>query len=113
MRIDTHGTIARHFLLPQIHTFNEKYPDITLFISESNALRDIVSEGIDCVLRVGRLADEHLVAKPLCQLEEVTVASPRYLKKAGIPCSIDDLNKHKMIGFYASDKSTPHSLRVL
>ena len=110
LRVDTHGTIARHFLLPQIHTFTEKYPDIKLFISESDALRDIVREGIDCVLRVGRLADEHLVAKPLCQLEEVTVASPSYLKKAGLPCCIDDLHTHKMIGFYASDQSAPMPL---
>jgi DNA-binding transcriptional LysR family regulator len=102
LRVDVHGTLARHFVLPNLPSFLETYPDIELFMSEGDRLVDLIREGIDCVLRVGTPGDSDMVARRLAMLEEVTLASPAYLEKYGMPEHPDRLNGHRMVGFHSS-----------
>lgn len=110
LRVDVHGSLARHFLLPKLPEFLAQYPDIEVFMSEGDQLVDLVREGIDCVLRVGKLKAEDLVAKEITQLIEVTVAAPSYLAKHGTPKNIEELTQHVMVGFKASGHSKPMPL---
>lgn len=104
-RIDVHGTQARHFLLPGLGGFLQTYPDIRLHIGEAHQAMDMVREGYDCMLRAGDLtADSALIRRRLATLPRGTFASPDYLKRLGLPETLDDLEKgHRMVGFYAPD----------
>jgi DNA-binding transcriptional LysR family regulator len=102
LRVDVHGTLARHFVLPNLPSFLETYPEIELYMSEGDRLVDLVREGIDCVLRVGTPGDSDMVARRLAMLEEVTLASPAYLEKHGMPEHPDRLDGHRMVGFQSS-----------
>jgi len=102
LRINLQGTLAKHFVMPAIDEFVTRYPDITLHIGEDDRLVDLVKEGIDCVLRAGPLQDSSLVAKPLANMEQVTVASPKYLKKYGVPTTLASLKHHRAIGYLSS-----------
>jgi len=103
LRVDVHGTLARHFLLPALPRFLEAYPAIELYISEGDRLADLVREGIDCVLRVGVPQDSDMIARRVAMLEEVTLASPDYLERFGMPDSPDDLEGgHRMVGFHST-----------
>src|SRR5271156_5029716 len=51
IRVDVHGTQARHFLLPGLPRFLETYPDLRVHISEAHHTIDMVREGFDCILR--------------------------------------------------------------
>jgi DNA-binding transcriptional LysR family regulator len=106
LRVDVHGTLARHFVLPRLPAFLAEYPEIELFISEGDRLADLVREGIDCVLRVGDLRDSELVARRVAMLEEITCAAPAYIDRFGMPSSIEALHGHRMIGFYSSATGT-------
>ncbi|CAI1703727.1 D-malate degradation protein R [Serratia grimesii] len=106
LRIDVHGTLARHFLLPELPDFLAQYPDIELFMSEGDRLVDPVREGIDCVVRVGKLKDSDMVARRLGELDEVTCAAPDYLQRFGTPHSLDELDGHRMVGFRSSASGT-------
>ncbi len=106
LRIDVHGTLARHFLLPELPDFLARNPDIELFMSEGDRLVDPVREGIDCVVRVGRLKDSDMVARRLGELDEVTCAAPGYLQRFGTPHSLDELDGHRMVGFRSSASGT-------
>ena len=106
LRVDVHGTLARHFVLPRLPAFLAEYPDIELFISESDRLVDLVREGIDCVLRAGALRDSELVARRVAMLEEITCAAPAYIDRFGMPSSIEALHGHRMIGFHSSATGT-------
>jgi len=90
LHADVHGTLARHFLFPRLPDFLRRYPDIQLQISEGDRLVDLVREGVDCVLRVGSLSDSTMIGRSVAMLDEVTVASPAYLKRHGTPRTPDD-----------------------
>jgi DNA-binding transcriptional LysR family regulator len=102
LRVDVHGTLARHFVLPALPAFLAAHPDLQLHIGEGDRLVDLVREGVDCVLRVGDLQDSAMVARRLALLEEVTCASPDYLARHGTPAGIDELEGHRAIGFVSS-----------
>jgi DNA-binding transcriptional LysR family regulator len=102
LRVDVHGTLARHFVLPRLPGFLERYPDLQLHLSEGDRLVDLVREGVDCVLRVGELADSEMVARRVALLEEATVAGPAYLARHGIPATPDELAGHVAVGFVSS-----------
>jgi DNA-binding transcriptional LysR family regulator len=102
LRVDVHGTLARHFVLPRLPDFLAEYPDIQLYMSEGDRLVDLVREGIDCVLRVGNLQDSDMVARRVAMLDEVTCAAPDYLARYGTPTSIGDLDGHYIVGFHST-----------
>jgi DNA-binding transcriptional LysR family regulator len=102
LRVDVHGTLARHFVLPGLPDFLAEYPGIELYMSEGDRLVDLVREGIDCVLRVGDLQDSDMVARRVAMLEEISCASPGYVDRFGLPASVEALDGHRMVGFRSS-----------
>ncbi|QYA14446.1 LysR family transcriptional regulator [Rhizobium sp. AB2/73] len=102
LRVDVHGTLARHFVLPNLPSFLETYPDIELQITEGDRFVDLIREGIDCVLRVGTLQDSDMVARRIAMLEEVTLAAPAYVERFGMPAHPEKLDGHRMVGFRSS-----------
>lgn len=102
LRIDIHGKLARHFLLPVLPEFLARHPQIDLVLSEGDRLVDLIREGVDCVIRVGAAPDSDLIRRGLGQLPEITVAAPDYLARHGVPASPDDLDGHRMVGFLSS-----------
>jgi DNA-binding transcriptional LysR family regulator len=106
VRIDVHGTQARHFLLPGLPKFLETYPDLRLHIGEAHQAMDMVREGYDCMLRAGELTvDSSLIRRRLATLQRGTYASPDYIRRFGLPLTPDDLERkdHRMVGYYAPD----------
>lgn len=102
LRVDVHGTLARHFVLPNLPSFLETYPDIELQLTEGDRFVDLIREGIDCVLRVGTLQDSDMIGRRVAMLEEVTLVSPMYVERFGMPMHPDGLDGHRMIGFRSS-----------
>ncbi len=102
LRIDVHSRFAQQYLLPGLPGFLERYPNIQLHIGEGDRLIDLVAEGVDCAIRVGKPADSGLVGRKLGVLAEGTFASPAYLARHGVPKSPNDLEGHRMIGFVSS-----------
>jgi DNA-binding transcriptional LysR family regulator len=99
LRIEVQGTLARHFLMPNLPAFFAQYPEIEISVSESDRWVDLVHEGVDCALRWGELADSGLVARRLAVLTRITCAAPAYLKRLGRPKSLQDLGAgHQIVG---------------
>ena len=101
LRIDLPTEFARITVMPALPTFLECYPDIALEISCTDRRVDLLQEGIDCVLRVGGIVDETLVARRLGNLPMVNAASLAYLERHGTPRSLGDLlaQRHRMVHY--------------
>ncbi|EJN06353.1 LysR family transcriptional regulator [Phyllobacterium sp. YR531] len=102
LRVDVHGTLARHFLLPDLPAFLAAYPQLQFHMSEGDRLIDLVREGVDCVLRVGELSDSDMIGRRVGMLEEITLASPGYIAKYGMPLHPEHLDGHRMVGFHST-----------
>jgi len=102
LRIDVHGTLARHFVVPGLPRFLAAYPDLKLHIGEGDRLVDAIREGIDCVLRVGTPQDSTMIGRKMADLDQATVASPDYLARHGTPAHPDALDGHLMVGFVST-----------
>jgi len=102
LRIDVHGTLARHFVLPGLPRFLAAYPELKLHIGEGDRLVDAIREGVDCVLRVGQPQDSTMIGRKIADLGQATLASPDYLARCGTPNHPDALDGHRMVGFVST-----------
>lgn len=102
LRVDVQGSQLRRFILPALPRFLADYPELDLFLGETDRFVDLVREGIDCVLRTGEPRDGELIARRIAVLPEVTVASAAYVARAGLPRRWDALDGHLMVGFHSS-----------
>lgn len=110
LRVNLQGTLARHFVVPALDGFLAQYPDIILNVGEDDRLVDLVREGVDCVLRAGALQDSSLICRQIALMEQVTVASPSYLERYGVPQALDDLEHHLAVHYVSSIAGKPDSL---
>jgi DNA-binding transcriptional LysR family regulator len=91
----------------------QRYPDISLRLSEGDRMVDLIAEGVDCVLRAGDLSDSSLVGRKLGNFAQVTCASPAYLAKTDSLKSLADLKRHKMVGYAASSSGQAYPLEFM
>lgn len=108
--VDMQGTLARFFVLPALPDFIRQHPAIEIRLSETDRMVDLVEEGIDCVLRAGVLPDSSLVGRKVAESEQLTLASPGYLRQFGTPSGLDDLSGHRMVAYAASASGQPYPL---
>jgi DNA-binding transcriptional LysR family regulator len=107
LRVDLPAQMARLWLIPSLPAFFARYPKLELDIGTGDGFVDLLREGVDCVLRVGKLSDSGLVSRRVGTLEQVTVASAAYLRKQGMPQSLADLQQ----GHYAVNWASPTTHR--
>jgi DNA-binding transcriptional LysR family regulator len=101
LRVDLPSEMARTTIVPALPAFMATHPELELEVSSTDRQVDLVQEGFDCVLRLGPIRDETLIARPLGKLRIVNAASPAYLARYGIPRSLEDLKRqeHRTIHF--------------
>jgi len=73
------------------------YPEVSLDVSVTDRMVNLVEEGFDVGVRIGVLADSSVIARKLAGVRMVTCASPDYLQAAGMPATPQDLAKHEAI----------------
>ena len=77
--------------------YRARYPDVRLDIDLSGRIVNMVEEGVDLALRMARVPDEALIARPISAVEFFLVGSPAYLRASGRPKRIGDLLNHAML----------------
>jgi len=90
-------TYGEQQILPLINNFMMQYPDIEVTAFLSNQQVDLVDEGFDLAIRLGKLSDSSMMAKKLAERTNYVCASPTYLEKYGIPHSLSELDKHSCL----------------
>jgi DNA-binding transcriptional LysR family regulator len=102
LSVDMPSGIGRCIVIPALPAFTARYPQIELEIGLNDRPVDLIREGVDCVLRGGPALDESLVARPLAMMDQMTLASPGYLARRGVPESLEDLVHHHMVEYVSS-----------
>ncbi|WP_213767808.1 LysR family transcriptional regulator [Caballeronia sp. dw_19] len=113
LRVDTSGPIGKMILVPALDDFHAKYPNVQLTIGLSDRRVDMIEEGVDCTIRVGALLDSNMVARHLNDFHFLTAATPGYLKRFGVPISLEDLDKHVAVKYISARTSRPMELHFV
>jgi len=92
-------TFGRLVLAPQICSFLNQYPQVTVSVLMVDRVVSLVDEGIDVAVRIGPLPDSSLAARRIGSVRRMLVASPDYLARRGAPTAPADLKLHAVIAF--------------
>jgi LysR family transcriptional regulator for bpeEF and oprC len=103
LRIDVGTATASLLLVPALSTFYDRFPDIQLDIGVSDRVVDLVADNVDCVIRFGEVTDQSLVARRIGHVPFVTVATPGYLGRHGVPTHPHQLESggHRLVNQFA------------
>lgn len=94
LKVTAPTTFSRLHIMPKLPEFLEQYPEIELDFHLTDSFSDIIREGFDLAVRIGMLQDSSLVARKLSPDTRVLCASPSYLKEAGTPGTLKELERH-------------------
>ncbi|MEN3166308.1 LysR family transcriptional regulator [Gluconobacter sp. OJB] len=99
IRINASVAFGALMLEPLLPEFWTTYPDIVVDLSLSDEMADLYLDRTDVAFRVGKLQDSSLMARHLGTVPRLIVGAPEYLERFGQPESVDDLERHRCLGF--------------
>jgi DNA-binding transcriptional LysR family regulator len=111
LRVTLPLSIGRLHLAGVIPEFVRRYPEVTLEASFTDRLVDLIDEGYDLAVRVGKPPDSRVVARPIADSMMVTCAAPSYLRAQGTPRVPEDLARHNCIRFAMPSSGRSHDWR--
>jgi DNA-binding transcriptional LysR family regulator len=99
LRLNVPLTFGFREIAPALAEFSSLHPALTVDLGLADRYVDLIEEGWDLAIRIGRLKDSALVARRLAPCRIVVCASPSYLAAQGIPKTPDDLGSHNCLGY--------------
>ena len=72
-------------MLPVIQLLQGQHPQLVFDLELDDREVNLIEEGVDVLLRVGKLEDSSLVARRLCSIHFLYCAAPDYLASRGEP----------------------------
>lgn len=97
LKIAAPVSFGKNQLTPALIEFASQCLAVSLDVTFSDRLVNLVEEGFDVAVRIGQLSDSSLVARRLAAVRMVTCAAPAYLAGAGTPLVLEDLAAHEAI----------------
>jgi len=97
LRISAAVTLARIHLMPHLPEFLAQHPGLEVDVVLDDRNIDLVHEGIDVALRMGRLTDSTLTARRIASGRQVVLGSPAYFARVGEPTAPGDLVTHEAV----------------
>ena len=101
LRVSAPASLTRLVLAPALTTLLERYPKLTIEWLGTDRAIDLVAEGVDCVVRVGDVHDELLVARPLRNLPQYLAAAPALIGGRP-PRTLRQLEQLPMVNFVSA-----------
>jgi len=101
LRITVPTGLGRQLLVTALPDFLGKYSSIRVILSMTDSQLDIVGEGIDVAIRLGRLPDSSLKSRKIGVSRRIVCASPSYLHTRGSPKTPSDLEDHNCLTWRA------------
>ncbi len=95
--LTTTAALGQYLVVPHLIKLAAAYPDVQVELRLTERRINIIGEGVDLAVRTGALDDSDLVARRLCKVRRLLVASPAYLERVGAPAAPSDLAAHNAI----------------
>ena len=99
LRLNAPVSFSVRVLASVLAELSARHPDLSIDLGLNDRVVDLVDEGWDAAVRIGRIDDETLIARRLAPCRLMVAASPTYLAAHGVPRSIEELSKHNCLGY--------------
>lgn len=99
LKISAPVSFATLHLTHLLQEFKLRYPEVTIDLQLNDRKIDVVEEGYDVALRIGKLKSSSMIAKKVAPIKLVLCASPDYLAKYGTPATPSDLNPQHFLHY--------------
>lgn len=99
LRIDVPITFGKKVVLPTVAELARRHPGLNLDVRLSDQYADVVGSGVDAVVRIGKVADAGLVARPVAEQQLRVYGSPDYFARKGRPRKPGDIERHDCVVF--------------
>lgn len=101
LRVTAPRAFGADQIVPRLPGFLAAHPRISLSLSLSDTLANLIEENFDVAVRMGRLQDSALASRRLCSLQRIVVAAPAYVDKHGAPITPPALEAHNCLMWQA------------
>lgn len=109
IKINTSRMAAKALIEPHLGEFYARYPKLRLELVMAESLSNIIADGCDAGIRLGRSLANHVVAVPVTPALSMAVAgSPAYFERHGAPQTPADLAQHNCINYRYSGSGAIH-----
>ncbi|ALG72717.1 LysR family transcriptional regulator [Azospirillum thiophilum] len=97
LRMTCATAYGEQFVMPLINSLMERNPQLSIEVELTNRRLDLVQEGYDLAIRLGRLSESSLVATRIAPRVMHLCAAPTYLERHGAPGNLADLGTHQCL----------------
>jgi DNA-binding transcriptional LysR family regulator len=97
LHLSVDSDIGEAMLAPLIAQFLAEQPRVSIELTLTNGGDDLIGPGHDVGIRLGSLSDSSLIARKLCEMPLIAVASPAYLARHSAPRHPDELARHNCL----------------
>lgn len=104
LRICSSTGFGRSRLAPALSALAVRYPQLEIQVELFDRLVDLVEEGFQLDIRIGRVHESNVIARRIARNRRVLCAAPAYLARFGTPGSLDDLKAHRCIPIRERDQ---------
>lgn len=99
LRVNTNVPFGTHYLIPLLPGFLSRHPEVTVDVTLTDKIVDLLEDRSDVAIRIGPLRSSQLVARKLGESRMMLVAAPSYLDSHGTPRHPEELVRHNLLGF--------------
>jgi LysR family transcriptional regulator, regulator for bpeEF and oprC len=93
LRVALSPGFGRFYVIPHMPEFLRLYPDVSVDFEVSDRHSNLIEEELDLAIRIGPLSDSSLIAKRIGGVRYVTVGTPEYFERHGVPKSPRDVER--------------------
>jgi DNA-binding transcriptional LysR family regulator len=105
LRICAAVKFARIHLIPLLPQFLAQHPDLSMEVVLDDRQIDLVQEGIDLGLRMGKMLDSALTVRRIGRCKRLVLGTPGYFERAGTPATPAELSKHQTVVYLQGEGS--------
>ena len=97
LRISAPMSFGYLHLAPAVPDFLARFPEVEIDLIMNDRYVDLIDEGVDLAVRLGRLSDSSLIARKLAPIRRAVCGTPDYFKAHGMPRTPEDLKQHRCL----------------
>jgi DNA-binding transcriptional LysR family regulator len=104
IRLTVSNDLGSQVVRPMVDDFLQRHPQVQVELQVADRVSDIGREPVDAALRYGVPARADQIVRPLAENTAILVAAPSYLKRAGTPTTLAELDQHEGIALRISGR---------